>query len=164
MQGMRREAFEVLYEAHARPLLAFLVYRTGDAGLAEDILADTFARVLERGGSFDARRGSEKAWLYSIALNLLRDHVRRTAAETRALVRALPGGEEITSGGTDAVDDRDSLQRALAHLSDEEREAVALRYGADLSIKEISKLIRRPTTTVKGRLYHALSRMREELE
>ena len=163
MQGMRREAFERLYAEHARGLLAFLVYRTGDVGVAEDILADTFERVLERGGSFDARRGSEKTWLYSIALNRLRDHARRREAEARALERVVSGGGGGHASDTDVVEERDAVLKGLMRLSDEEREAVALRYGADLSIKEIAKLVRRPTTTVKGRLYHALRKLRDEL-
>lgn len=163
MRRMRREAFERLYEAHARELLAFLVYRTGDVGLAEDIHADTFERVLERGGSFDPRRGSEKTWLYSVALNRLRDHARRTAAEARALEKVASGGGDDAAPGMEVVEDRDAVLRGLAGLSDEEREAVALRYGADLSIKEIAKLVRRPTTTVKGRLYHGLQKLRDEL-
>ena len=163
MRGMRKQAFERLYEAHARQLLAFLVYRTGNVVLAEDILADTFERVLERGGSFDPRRGSEKTWLYSVALNRLRDHARRTAAEARALERVGVGGEGGQASAMEAVEDRDTLLRGLAGLSEEEREAVALRYGADLSIREIAKIVRRPTTTVKGRLYHGLQKLRAEL-
>ena len=164
MQGMRREAFERLYEEHARQLLAFLVYRTGEVGLAEDILADTFERVLSRGASFDPRRGSEKTWLYTIALNRLRDHARRSAAEVRALERVSAGTGDFAPPVMDLVEERDALLRGLAGLSDEEREAVALRYGADLSIREIATLVRRPTTTVKGRLYHALQKLRDELE
>lgn len=162
MQGMRREAFERIYEDNARQLLAFLVYRTGDPGLAEDILADTFERVLERGGSFDSSRGSEKAWLYSIALNRLRDHARRAAAEARALERVGARGEDVVAWNMDLVEDRDVLLRGLAHLNDEEREAVALRYGADLSIAEIASVVRTPATTVKGRLYHALRKLRDQ--
>jgi RNA polymerase sigma-70 factor, ECF subfamily len=163
MRGMRREAFERLYEAHARQLLAFLVYRTGEVGLAEDILADTFERVLERGGSFDPRRGSEKTWLYSVALNQLRDHARRAGAEARALERVASGGGGVPVSDMDVVEERDAVLKGLMRLSEEEREAVALRYGADLSIKEIAKLVRRPSTTVKGRLYHALRKLRDEL-
>lgn len=163
MRGMRKEAFERLYEAHARELLAFLVYRTGNVGLAEDILADTFERVLKRGGSFDPRRGSEKTWLYSVALNRLRDHARRTDAEARALERVVVGGSGAPASAMEVVEDRDALLRGLAGLSEEEREAVALRYGADLSIREIAKIVRKPTTTVKGRLYHGLQKLRAEL-
>src|SRR6266480_5949263 len=89
MGAMRQDQFERLYEEHARPLLAFLAYRTGNRVLAEDILADTFERVLRARRRFDPRKASEKTWLYSIALNCLRDSGRRQAAESRALERAV---------------------------------------------------------------------------
>jgi RNA polymerase sigma-70 factor (ECF subfamily) len=62
------------------------------------------------------------------------------------------------------VENRDELQRALAGLSEEEREAIALRYGADMTMPEIAKLVKEPLTTVEGRVYRALRRLREELE
>ena len=69
---MRQDAFERLFEEHARPLLAFLTYRTGDPVLADDLLADTFERAIRGRRGFDRRKGSEKRWLYAIALNLVR--------------------------------------------------------------------------------------------
>ena len=161
---MRSEAFDRLYEAHAEQLLAFLVYRTGDPALAEDVHADTFERILTMRSRFDPRKGSEKTLLYSIALNRLRDHYRRKAAEGRALERvAATVWAPTDSPATDAVDDRTAIASALAALSDEEREAVALRYGADLGIREIAKLLKTRETTVKGRLHRALRKLREEL-
>ena len=88
---MRDDEFERLYEAEAQGLFGFLAYRTGDRALAEDLLADTFERALRSRRRFDRRRGSAKTWLYAIALNLLRDHARRAAAEGRALERVGPG-------------------------------------------------------------------------
>ena len=77
--------FERLYEEHAADLLGYLVYRTGDVTLAEDILADTFERVLTARRSFVRREASERTWLYTIAMNRLRDLARRRGAEARAL-------------------------------------------------------------------------------
>ena len=82
---MRMDRFERLFEEHAEPLLGFLVYRTGNRPLAEDLVAETFERVIRARRRFDPRRGSEKTWLYSIALNCLRDHARKAAAEARAM-------------------------------------------------------------------------------
>ena len=66
---MRDDEFERLYAEHAQPLFGFLVYRTGDRALAEDLVADTFERALRARRRFDRRRGSQKTWLYAIALN-----------------------------------------------------------------------------------------------
>src|SRR5579871_3549903 len=91
--------FERLWSQHAEPLLRFLIYRTGDRALAEDVVAGTFERVLKSSRRFDRRRGSEKTWLYSIALNLVRDHARHEAVVTRTIETGLltpagPGGPE----------------------------------------------------------------------
>ena len=159
---MRDEDFERIYAEHAASLYAFLAYRTGDRVLAEDLLADAFERALRARFRFDRRRASEKTWLYSIALNCMRDHLRRSGAERRALERA---GAANENAGTllDDVERRDLIARAMSGLSEEEREAVALRFGAELTLPEIAKVTGEPLTTAEGRVYRALRKLREDL-
>ena len=159
---MRDDEFERLYAAEAQGLYGVLAYRTGDRSLAEDLLADTFERALRSRRRFDRRRGSAKTWLYAIALNVLRDQARRAAAEGRALERVGPAPAGAADVG-DAVEHRDVVQRALATLSPEEREAIALRFGAELTVPEIAEALREPLTTVEGRVYRALRKLRGEL-
>ncbi len=161
---MRDRDFEQLYEDHAQPLFGFLVYRTGDRALAEDLLGEAFERALRSRRRYDPGKASAKTWLYAIALNCLRDQRRRAQAETRALDRAGAGGAEAASDpGLVRVEDRDELARAMASLSDEERETVALRYGGDLTAPEMAELLGEKLTTVEGRLYRALRKLRAEL-
>ena len=161
---MRDEDFEALYEEHAQALFGFLAYRTGDRALAEDLLADTFEKALRGRRGFDRRKASEKTWLYAIALNLLRDHVRRRDAEGRAMERSgpVPGGDEHPDPFTN-LEHRDEVQRALGVLSAEEREAVSLRFGADMTVPEIAKVLGLELTTVEGRVYRALRKLRSEI-
>jgi RNA polymerase sigma factor (sigma-70 family) len=162
---MRTEDFERLYNAHAGRLLGFLAYRTGDRALAEDLLADTFERVLRARRPFDRRKASEKTWLYTIALNLLRDRTRRRAAETRALERVAVGERgAVAESPVETIERRDSIEPALETLSPEEREAIALRFGADLTVPEIARLKREKLTTVEGRVYRALRKLRDRLD
>jgi RNA polymerase sigma factor (sigma-70 family) len=159
---MRDDEFERLYAAEAAGLFSFLAYRTGDRALAEDLLADAFERALRSRSRFDRRRGSQKTWLYAIALNVLRDHARRAAAEARAVERS-GATEAREDAGLAQVEHRDTVQRALAALSSEEREAVALRFGADLTVPEMARVLGEPLTTVEGRVYRALRKLRGEL-
>ncbi len=161
---MRDEAFERLYAEHAEALFGFLVYRIGDRAAAEDLLADTFERVLTAPRGFDRRRGTERAWLHSIALNLVRDRGRRSASETRAYekVEATPPPQPRLAA--DAVPEQDALQHALSLLSDEEREAIALRFGADLTAPETARVLGQKLTTVEGRIYRALRKLGDHLE
>jgi len=160
---MREDEFERLFEEHASGLLGFLTYRTGDRTQAEDILADTFERVLRARRRFDPRKASHKTWIYSIALNLVRDHARRRDAESRALSR-VRDPEPAHTGPLEGIAARDELSRALAQLSEEEREAISLRYGADLTVPEIARLKGEKLTTVEGRVYRGLGKLRDMLE
>jgi len=163
---MRETDFDRMYTEHAQRLFAFLAYRTGDRGLAEDLLADTFEAAFRARRRFDRRRGSERTWLTTIALNCLRDHARRRGAEARAYERVSAGaaGADAGEGGAvAAIADRDLVMRGMAVLSEEERDAVALRYGGDLTVKQIAAALGEPETTVEGRVYRALRKLRDEL-
>ena len=152
---------EALYEAHASGVFAYLAYRTGDRALAEDLLADTFERVL-RTRRRPSRAG--KAWLYTVALNVLRDHARRARVEQRALGEAGAAAEEHTAGPSEALADRDAVMAAVRTLSAEEQEAIALRFGAGLTVPEIAAVTGQPLPRTEGRVYRALRKLRPLLE
>ncbi len=155
-------SFDRLFSEHAEPLLSFLVMRTGDRAMAEDLVADTFERALRRRRLFDRRRGTEKAWLYTIAVNLLRDNARRRATEQRVLAE-VPAGPAHADDLATGAHRRTSVLEALEVLAAEEREAVALRFGADLTVPEMAAALDVPLTTMEGRLYRALRKLRAEL-
>ena len=157
-KGLSDEAFDRLYTAHAAGLLGFLTYQTGDRALAEDIVADTFERVLTSRSGWRGQSG-EKTWLYAIAMNRLRDLARRRGAESRAVERAAT--DPAPADDLAAVGERDLLQRALQTLSQQERAVVALRFGADLSLREIADILGERQSTVEGRLYRGLRRLRD---
>lgn len=159
---MRPEDFERLYEEHAQALFGFLSYRTGNTTLAEDLLADTFERALRARARFDRRKASEKTWLYTIALNLLRDHARRRGSEARALGRVAHESHDQPNELA-GVEHRDEIGRAMDILNDEEREALALRFGGDLTVPEMAKMLGEPLPRVEGRVYRALRKLREEM-
>jgi RNA polymerase sigma-70 factor (ECF subfamily) len=176
VSGIREDAFERLYAEHAQALFGFLRYRTNDPVLAEDLLADTYERVLRARRRFDPRKASEKTWLYKIALNCLSDHRRRRAAESRALelVATSSGQESIDDHWTDdqselidelagGFSEDDLLSRSLGLLQGPEREAIALRFGADLSIAEIASVTGEQFTTIEARVYRALRKLRDAL-
>jgi RNA polymerase sigma-70 factor (ECF subfamily) len=156
---------ESLYEAHARGVFSFLAFRSGDRALAEDLLADTFERVLRARRRPDKGPDNEKAWLYKIALNVLRDHARRAGVEERAMAAVSAGtGRADESDGLDALAARDAVSRAMAELSPEEQEAIALRFGADLTVPEIAAVTGQPLSRTEGRVYRAMRKLKPLLE
>jgi DNA-directed RNA polymerase specialized sigma24 family protein len=91
---MNAASFERLYDEHAQGVFGFLAYRTGDAALAEELVADVFERVLAARRSL--RRAGEKAWIYSIALDRLRGRVLAADEEREALSLRYGAGLSVT--------------------------------------------------------------------
>ena len=144
---MEQDIFARLWEAHAHRLVGFLTYRTGDRAFAEELAAETYEHVVRSRRGFDPRNGTEKTWIYGIALELLRDHTGRPDLEERASERV--------------VDHPDAIMRAMSDLSEEEREALALRYVAELTIPEIGRLTSQRSETIEERVHEALSKVRD---
>jgi RNA polymerase sigma-70 factor, ECF subfamily len=154
-----RDEFERMYVEHRERLFGFLVYRTGDRALAEDLLGDVFERAFRARARFDPRRGSETTWLYTIAVNRLRDHHRRAQVERAVLERVMAAETGSVEQPDDAIAERDRVMQALAVLSQRDREVIALRFGADLTAPQIARVTEQPLTTVEGRLFRALRRL-----
>lgn len=162
-QELARERFDGLYREYGQALYAYLTWSVGDKVVAEDLLADVFERALRHRWRFDRRRGSERAWLYAIAVNRVRDHVRRAGSEGRAVER-LRTEVSVAAGHTGTCVEQPDLADALLDLSEDERQVVALRFGADLTVEQIAATLRETRTTVEGRLYRGLRKLRERLD
>ena len=140
-----------------RPVYAYVAYRLGDGPDAEDVTSETFERALRYRESFDPRRGEPVTWLIGIARRCIADAaVRRELPAEEPPERAIEGHEQ------DAVQ-RLELAAALAVLDDRERELIALRYGSDLTARQIGELLDMRTNAVEVALHRALARLRREL-
>jgi RNA polymerase sigma-70 factor (ECF subfamily) len=138
-----------------RRVYAYCAYRLGDGAEAEDATSDTFERALRYRSTFDPRKGTPAAWLVGIA--------RRTVDDV--VSRRLPLAEELpdrTEPERDLASGMD-LSRAVARLDGRSRELVALRYGADLTARQIGELLGLRTNTVEVALHRALAVLRLEL-
>jgi RNA polymerase sigma-70 factor (ECF subfamily) len=157
-----RSEFGRIYEEHVWRVYAFLSYRSSDPLLAEDLTQATFERALRAFSRFDPRRGSELAWLLTIARNLLVDHVRGERSVLidpldERLDRAVAGPEARFSGSPELVE-------AIAQLDERDREVLALRFGGDLSGPEIAAVMQLTLANVQQITSRALRRLRALLE
>ncbi len=159
---MRDADFERLVRRHGQDVYAFLLYRTGDHWLAEELLQDALERAYRARTRVDPRRASEKTWLVSIALNRWKDVLRKHAGEAAALEAV--GRDAPPPEGMERVEERRALLGAMDALPPDEREALALVYGADLTAKQVAQVLDVPVTTVQGRIYRGMRRLKGELE
>src|SRR4051794_19317300 len=105
------------------------------------MMSEAFERAYRARRTFNRRKASEKTWLYAIAVNCVRDHARRQSVENRAMEQVAAGsivGARAAADLEDALSDKEALRAGLATLSEDEREAIALRFGADLTVPEMA--------------------------
>lgn len=141
-----------------RRVYTYVACRIGDGPEAEDVTSDVFERALRYRDSYDRRRGEPIAWLIGIARHSISAAVlRREALEPSSVEPASEDLEELAIR-------RLSLRAALATLDERERELIALRYGADLTARQIAELLGERTNTIEVALHRVLARLRAELE
>jgi RNA polymerase sigma-70 factor, ECF subfamily len=165
IQHGRADDLTLLVERHHGPLLGFLYRMTGgDRALAEDLVQETFLRLLNKIDSYRYPR-PVKPWLYAIAVNLARDHYKQ--AEFRH-TDSMPTQFEISVADTqetELVNNEETQQVATAmkNLPLLQREVILLRYFHGLSLDEISRILQVPVGTVKSRLSLGLQRLKERV-
>ena len=142
-----------------RRVYAYVAYRVGDGPDAEDITSDVFERALRKQHQFDPKRGEVAAWLVGIARRAIADHFDARPLPVES-VPDEPAPGELAADAASRVD----MGRMLSVLSDRDRELVALRYGADLTARQIGELLDLKTNAVEVALHRALQIVKRQLE
>jgi len=160
--GRIQEARLELVRATERSVYRFLRAMVRDDDTAQDLTQDAFVRAFQSLGSF---RGEAQltTWMLSIARNLALNRMRRWKLENRwqVVTDQLP---EVADVHAAAASSGPRLMAALAELSLQQRETVALFYLEDLSIDQVSRLTGRPAGTIKSDLHRARAALRAALE
>jgi RNA polymerase sigma-70 factor, ECF subfamily len=172
-------AFSELVARHEKPLWNFLRRLVNDPATAEDLLQETFMRVVKNAGTWKAE-AKFTTWLFTIARNLCVDHARR-AQHRRALsldgARAGARDSEHERGLHDALAGRERggehgalnrelgarLERAIAGLPAAQREVFLMRELLDMPFAEIAQAVGSNQATVKSRMRYALEALRVQL-
>jgi RNA polymerase sigma factor (sigma-70 family) len=161
------EAFAVLYRRYERPLLAFFVRRVGQADVAADLTAETFAAALAGRASY--RRGTPlDAWLFGIAQHKLIDSWRRRRVEDDARRRVGMEPVVLSDDDLDRIDATAgrgvNVEGILAELPADQRAAVRARILDERPYPEIAVELRCSEAVVRQRVSRGLARLRHQLD
>jgi RNA polymerase sigma-70 factor (ECF subfamily) len=152
----------VLREAmseHGPSILSFIYRCIPEPSTAEDLYQETWIRAFNSRHRYDPDRPLRN-WLYSIALNAVRAHIRRrqrqTEAETRSARPEVPSAEREVSST--------ELRALLDRLPGEQREVFLLREFQGLSYEQIAEITQRPIGTLKSQMFHAVQKLKKIVE
>lgn len=146
------EAGEV-YQRYAPRLLGYL--RAQRVPEPDDVLSEVFLQVARSLPSFDGDDEHLRRWLFTIARNRVIDAQRRRARRPHVLTPTVPDLPSLDA--SEPSDER--LLAALAQLTAEQREVIALRFVADLPLGDVATLTRRTEGAVKSMQHRALAQL-----
>ncbi|NJM05760.1 sigma-70 family RNA polymerase sigma factor [Candidatus Gracilibacteria bacterium] len=151
-------ALSEIYRRYAGMMLRYLYARVTENELAQDLTQEVFIRVMKWIDRFEYRdEKAFRAWLYTIATNVLNNHHRRRQLLSTPL-DTYDDDLAIPSSPDDArqVCDRVALEQAMQQLTSDQQQVMTLRYFADLSNSEIAGVLRRSEGAIKAIQHRAL--------
>jgi RNA polymerase sigma-70 factor, ECF subfamily len=167
MKGIKAVADETNWEAVYREYLPrvynFFLYRVEDKPLAEDMTAAVFEKAWRGRKRYESDLGAFSTWLFTIARNVAADHFRRDRHDLpleTLLEQADPASlpEEIVQRRHNFA----KLKRLLSQFPERECDLVAFKFGADLTNREIARLMRLSESNVGSILHRVIEKLRVE--
>ena len=159
--GDRGAPLAELYRRYEGRLYGLGLRLLGDAGLAEELVQETFVRLWRRADRFEASRGTVSTFLYAIARRIAIDLWRRPSSRP---LEPQPDLETVTPDAIERVLVGLTVRDALDSLSEAHREVLELSYTQDLTQSQIAHRLGLPLGTVKTRTYYALRALKLALE
>jgi RNA polymerase sigma-70 factor (ECF subfamily) len=157
-------AFGMIFDHYHESIYRFIASRVHRPSDAEDLTQHVFVKALEALPRYEARGIPFGGWLFRLARNAVIDHVRtrHDHAELDSIIEWTHG-----DAGPDEVavvrQELDAVNAALASLTDEQREAIALRFFAGLSAREAAEAMGKQEGTVRGLQFRAIAALRRQL-
>jgi RNA polymerase sigma-70 factor (ECF subfamily) len=157
-------AFGMIFDHFHESIYRFIASRVHRPSDAEDLTQHVFVKALEALPRYESRGIPFGGWLFRLARNAVIDHVRtrHDHAELDSIVEWTHG-----DAGPDEVavvrQELDAVTAALAALTDEQREAIALRFFAGLSAREAAEAMGKQEGTVRGLQFRAIAALRRQL-
>lgn len=160
-------AFAAIFDHYYPRIFNYVMMRLGDPDAANDVTAGVFEKVLTTLDSYRPDRGEFGGWIFVIARNAANSH-ERSAKRHRWLPLAwidhLPGREPGPEAVTLMREAHARLLGAIGALAAHEQEIFALKFGAELTNRQIARLVGRSESSVGVILYRGLRTLRKALE
>jgi RNA polymerase sigma-70 factor, ECF subfamily len=157
-------AFGMIFDHYHDSIYRFIASRVHRPTDAEDLTQHVFVKALEALPRYEARGIPFGGWLFRLARNAVIDHVR--TRHEHAELDAVVGWAHGDSGPDEIAvvrQELDAIGAALATLTDDQREAIELRFFAGLSAREAAEAMGRQEGTVRGLQFRAIAALRREL-
>lgn len=157
---VNQEAFIELYRFYGQRVLKFLIFRTGNVEIAEDLTQETFITLLSKLNTYQNTGAKFSSWLLQIAMNQARMHFRKkgnaTPDDLEGVIDLIPNGKSHQVEWLDFF-------LAMQKLSEEDQHLLNLKFVHDLSNQDIAETLHISSTTCAVQIHRALTHLQQQL-
>jgi RNA polymerase sigma factor (sigma-70 family) len=164
------EAFGLLYDQYYKAIFGYILRRTADIDLAQDLTSQTFFRALRGLWKFRWQNVPFSAWLYRIAINEINGFYRKKNKfiiidfdKTSEIPSVYTSDEEVKTAEKELEDKKEfiKIHESISRLSPLYQTVISLRFFENKKISEISQILKKPEGTIKSQIHRALEDLRE---
>jgi RNA polymerase sigma-70 factor, ECF subfamily len=158
------EAFAAFYTEYLPRVYRYISYHITDAHLAEDITSTVFEKALSNFKSYHPEKASFSTWIFTIARNTLTDHYRKSHKQATVPL------DDPAPSISDGVDPEEELEKAedlqilntcLSRLSQTEQEIISLKFGAEMTNRQIAGTLAISESNVGIIVFRAIRKLRD---
>ncbi len=175
LKNREGEAVGVLVKQYADRLYNYAYYRCNNHHTAEDVVSETFVRVIEKIHGYEQREIPFRAWVFRIAHNLLVNHFRQSKRHNLVSLDKLDWSMETAGGMAGNLDladkkdlvsqisDRDALKQAIDALPEDQQAVFVMRFIEELELEQVALMMDRSVVSIKSLQYRAVKNLRKML-
>ena len=149
-RALDSDALAAIHDRYYAPIFRYVAFRVGDRDAAEDLTSEVFTRLLSALRDRNAPQNTLRGWLYGVAARVVSDHHRKHyRAPQVELDDSIVSREDGPAEAVEARLSRADLKRAMATLTEEQQNVIALRFGYDMPIQEVARTLGKTVGAVK---------------
>jgi len=164
LKDLDRQSIGQIYDQYFSEVYRYVLYRIGDAVLAEDIAADVFLRLVEASQTGKGPQTNLKGWLIATASHIVADQFRKKYRRTEESISdELPDRGPLPAAEIDQREQHRRVESAYKILTPEQQEVIALRFGQGYSLDETASIMNKNINAIKALQFRALSALSREI-
>lgn len=164
-RALEQDALAEIHDHYYGPIFRYIAMRVGDHQTAEDLTSEVFLRLLSALRDYTAPDRTLRGWLYAVAFRVVKDHYRQQyRRQEQKLHEGIPARNPAPAEVVAEKITWERVQAALHLLSDDQQNVVALRFGAELSIRETAEALDKSEGAVKQLQLRAIASLTRHLE
>lgn len=149
-RSLDSDALTEIHNIYYAPIFRYVLLRVNDHDVAEDLTSDVFIRLLSALRDHTAPQNTLRGWLFAVASRVVKDHYRRHyRSREMELDEGLPSRQEKPDDKVEAKMTKEALREAVVELTEDQQNALALRFGFGMSIQETAQTMGKTEGSVK---------------